>query len=181
MAWSWQWPWDIFGFFRKVKDNLANGYDFGDIIKANYGFSDDVTNAEGTSDAGSFGQTLNDATGVTASNAFSAAEAEKNRDWQTAERLATQDFNSAEAERARQFQLMMENTRYSRTMNDLREAGINPMALYAGSGMSAGASGASSAASVSAGGGASGTASGNSANAVSGIIRALAGLVKVVK
>lgn len=182
MAWSWQWPWDIVGFIDKVKRNLSDGYQFGDILKANWGFSNDPVNAEGEANANqSFGDTLNDLTGVTASNAFNAAEAEKNRQWQTAERLDTQAYNSAEAQKARDFQEYLDNTRYARTMQDLQNAGINPMALYAGSGMSPGAVGGSSAASVSSGSGSAAGSSGNSASAVSGIIRAVASLVKVIK
>lgn len=179
MAWSFPVPWDLPGFIQRLKNNLDNGYHFGDVLRANWGFSDDEVSAEdAASDTGSF---FNDITGVTSSNAFSAGQAKDNRDWQTAERIAAQDYNSAEAQKARDFELMMDSTRYSRAMADLQKAGINPMALYAGSGMSAGSAGSSSAASVSAGSGSSAGASGNSASAVSGIIRALAGLIKVVK
>lgn len=135
-----------------------------------------LTSAAGTS-GGNF---LNDVTGVTAQNAFNSAEAQKQRDWSTAERLATQDYNSAEAEKARQFSLMMDSSRYARTMSDLESAGVNPMALFMSGGVGVGSAGSTSAASVSPGSGSAGSNGGNSASAVSGIIRALTTLVKAI-
>lgn len=193
------WTWNLFDAFGK---NWKNGYQFGDILKSLAGIYDEfpASSSGGASSDGSMhsagsvpsdavgnsadgvGGWFNDVTGVTASNQFNAQQAQINRDWETQERLASQEFNSAEAEKARQFSKMMEDTRYQRTFQDMMAAGVNPMAAFM-SGSASGISGAGStaAATSSAGSGSSAGSSGNSASAVSGIIRALAGLVKVVK
>lgn len=44
-------------------------------------------------------------------------------------RTALNQYNSAEAEKNRQFQLMMSNTAYSRAAQDMKNAGINPASL----------------------------------------------------
>lgn len=49
---------------------------------------------------------------------FSADEAEKNR-----------LFNAAEAEKNREYQTLMSNTAYSRAMNDMKSAGLNPILM----------------------------------------------------
>lgn len=64
------------------------------------------------------GNLWNNATGTTAKNEFSAAEAEKAR-----------LFNSAESIKERNWQTMMSNTAYQRAAADMKAAGINPASL----------------------------------------------------
>ncbi len=47
-----------------------------------------------------------------------------------------QEYNSAEAEKNRQWQEDMSNTSYQRAMEDIKEAGLNPSMLYASGGAS---------------------------------------------
>lgn len=61
------------------------------------------------------GQLINDITGTSANNQFSAQEAQKQRDWEQ----------------------YMSNTSYQRAMEDLKEAGLNPAMLYASGGQGA--------------------------------------------
>lgn len=64
------------------------------------------------------GRFWNELTGNTATNEFNANEAEKAR-----------LFNSAEAQKNRDWQTMMSNTAYSRAVADMKNAGINPASL----------------------------------------------------
>jgi hypothetical protein len=60
-----------------------------------------------------------------------------------------QDFNSAESAKNRAFNLWTDSTRYQRTAEDLKKAGLNPLLLAEGKGVSAG--GVSSSGSASSG------------------------------
>lgn len=123
------------------------------------------------------GEAINDITGTTAQNVYNASEADKQRQFTTAERIAAQEFNSAEAQKQRDYLMMMDNTAVQRRMRDLQTAGLNPLLAYssvAGSGSGA------TAASVGSSGGSAASNSSNSAAAVGGLIVALTSLAKVI-
>lgn len=98
-------------------------------------------NYAGLSNSGAedLGRWWNDVSGATATNQFNAAEAEKAR-----------LFNSAEAQKQRDYETQMSNTAYQRAAADMKAAGINPASL--------GGNGAASAASTPSGSSAQGVA-----------------------
>lgn len=74
---------------------------------------------------------------------LAVSEAEKARDYQTEERLAAEEFSSAEALAARQFNAeealkarqhseYLASTEYTRKMNSMRDAGLNPILAAGG-------------------------------------------------
>lgn len=89
-----------------MADEFARNYDAG-----GYALTD-----QGGSPSGGIGRWWNNVTGQTANNMFAADEAEKAR-----------VFNSAEAQKARDFELYMSNTAHQRAVADMKAAGLNPM------------------------------------------------------
>lgn len=173
-------------FFEKLRNWFTgNGWrssDGMDEIREQAGVQDDYNSANSTFGSGNdFGKTMNDLTGTTASQQWQAAEAEKQRDYETAERIAAEQYNSAEAQKARDWQLSMDSTQVQRRMEDLQSAGLNPMAMVSGGSMLTGVgSSGSTAASVSPASGAAAQGSGNSAAAVGSAIRAVGSLVAAI-
>lgn len=197
--WNWLYATNPVSIWKNFQSNFGNGYQFGDVIGSLFGVRDNEDALDYYSKEDPFsvvGDALNGITGVTATNNMNSALAAENRQFQTSEREAAQEFNSAEAvkdwerseesaQRARDFTAMMDNTALQRRMADAEAAGVNPMMLFGGSGLSAGfqgsTAGSSSAATVNGSSGSQATASGNSAAAVGGIILALTQLLKVAK
>lgn len=107
-----------------------------------------------TSVTDTLGRAWNNLNGTTAVNRFNADEAEKAR-----------LFNSAEAQKNRDWQTFMSNTAYSRAAEDMKRAGINPASL--------GGDAAGSAASTPGGSTANGVAAHGSSGGTGGFLGAL--------
>lgn len=132
-----------------------------------------------------FGSNIfNQLSGATDQMKWSSWEAANARIHATDERIAAQQYNSAEAMAARDWTERMDSTAVQRRMQDLAAAGINPLYMFSGSGVGIGSTGGGSAASVSPGSSSAGSSGANGASAVNGIIKGLAtlltGLLKAV-
>lgn len=77
-----------------------------------------------------------------ANNAWSAAQAEKQMDFQREQNKAAMDFNAAEAAKNRDWQKMMSDTAHQREIRDLQAAGLNPILSATGGNGAAVGSGA---------------------------------------
>lgn len=99
------------------------------LPRSEYGGSGDLINPSNgqhyQSPSETFGRVWNDFSGTSAKNEFTALEAEKAR-----------VFNSAEAQKNRDFQEYMSNTAYSRAIKDMKNAGLNPASLSGDGGAS---------------------------------------------
>lgn len=84
----------------------------------------------------SLGNIWNNISGVTGQNQYNSAEADKARQFESQEAAIARDFNSAEAEKQREWEERMSNTAYQRQIEDMKSAGINPAAAHLGSGAS---------------------------------------------
>ena len=67
----------------------------------------------------------------------------QNRFWNAYESQMNRIYNANEAEKSRAWTKMMSDTTYQRAMNDLKEAGINPLYMFMGSGLGSAPSGQS--------------------------------------
>lgn len=74
-----------------------------------------------------------------ANNAWSASQAEIQRNWQEQQNQKAMDFNAAEAAKNRDWQKMMSDTAHRREIKDLVAAGLNPvLSVTGGNGASVG-------------------------------------------
>lgn len=91
-----------------------------------------IDNDNGSEVGGMFdilGRGWNNITGTTANNIFNANEAAKGRDFEHLEAELARQHASQEAQKAREHELYMSNTAYTRAAQDMKAAGINPAML----------------------------------------------------
>lgn len=84
-------------------------------------------------------------------NAWSAQQAQIQRDWQVQQNKVAMEFNAAEAAKNRDWQQMMSDTAHQREIKDLQAAGLNPVLSAMGGNGAAVTSGATASGVTSAG------------------------------
>lgn len=95
---------------------------------------------------------LNRIYGVTQeNNAWSAQQAQIQRDWQAAQNKLAMEYNTSEAAKNRDWQKMMSDTAHQREVKDLQAAGLNPILSAMGGNGAAVTSGATASGVTSAG------------------------------
>lgn len=115
------------------------------------------------------GTVLNRITGMREeNNAWSAGQAEIQRDWQEQQNKIAMDFNAVEAAKNRDWQKMMSDTAHQREIRDLKAAGLNPVLSAMGGNGAAVTSGATASGVTSSG--AKGDTDMSSAQAMVGIL-----------
>ncbi len=139
-----------------------------DNSPANSGYTVNASSqaAQAASDASDF---VDRAIGISqANNAWSASQAEIQRDWQVRQNQKAMDFNAAQAAKNRNWQEYMSNTAHQREIKDLKAAGLNPVLSAMGGNGAAVTSGATASGVSSSG--AKGDTDTSSNSAIAGIL-----------
>lgn len=103
--------------------------------------------------------------------AYNSAEADKAREFQAEREDIAYERNSAEADKARDWQEEQRKTAYQDTVQDMQAAGLNPAAMYGSFSGASGAYSTNAATSPSPGGAAAASVGGNALSGIGDMIR----------